>query len=103
LSAELSGFKHEINRRTLESKDIILLPQDTTLLLDVLPMTPASLPNVVRVVWTGKSSPDRDGLRSQFTVRKDIVYNALQWLQRHNEHYQNITIIKTTINLSFAG
>ena len=53
-------------------------PQDTTLLFDVLPMTPASLPNVVRVVWTGKSAPDRDRLRSLFTVRRDVVYNALQ-------------------------
>ena len=31
---------------------VILVPQDTMLLLDVLPMTPASLPDVVRVVWT---------------------------------------------------
>ena len=71
---------------------IILLPQDTTLLLDLLPMTPASLPDVVRVVWTGKSSPDRNRLRSQFTVRREIVYNALQWLCRHNEDYRQVTI-----------
>ena len=57
---------------------IILLPQDTTLLLDVLPMTPASLPDVARVVWTGKSAPDRDRIRSEFTVRREIIYNALQ-------------------------
>ena len=57
---------------------IILLPQDTTLLLYVLPMTPASSPDVVYVVWTGKSAPDRDRLRSQFTVRRDVVHNALQ-------------------------
>ena len=44
---------------------IILLPQDTTLLLNLLPMSPASLPDVVRVVWTGKSARDRDRLRSQ--------------------------------------
>ena len=37
---------------------IILLPQDTTLLLDVLPMMSASLQDVVHVVWTGKSAPD---------------------------------------------
>ena len=55
---------------------IILLPQDTTLLLDLLPMTPASLPDVVRVVWIGKSAPDKDRLRSQFTVRRDVVYNV---------------------------
>ena len=67
---------------------MILLPQDTTLLLDVLPMSPISLSDVVRVVWTGKSAPDRDRLRSQFTVRRDVVYNALQWLCRHNEDYR---------------
>ena len=44
---------------------------NTTLLLDVLPMTPASLPDVVRVVWTGKSSPtETDSVHSsQFTGR----------------------------------
>ena len=67
LSAELSGFKHGI-----------LLSQDTTLLLHVLPTMPASLYNVVRLVWTGKSAPDGDRLRSQLTVRREIVYNALQ-------------------------
>ena len=55
-------------------------------------MTPASLPDVVRVVWTGKSSPDRERLCSQFTVRREIVYNALQWLCRHNEDYRQVTI-----------
>jgi hypothetical protein len=55
---------------------VILLPQDTTLRLDILPMTPASLPDVVRVVWTGKSAPDRDRIRSQFTVRRETVYNT---------------------------
>ena len=71
---------------------IILLPQDTTLLLDLLPMSPASLLDVVRVVWTGKSAPDRDRLRSQFTVRREIVYNALRWLCRHNKDYRQVTI-----------
>jgi hypothetical protein len=56
LSAELSGSKHTI-----------LLPLDTTLLLHVLPMTPASLRDVVRVLWTGKSAPETDSVRcSQF-------------------------------------
>jgi len=71
---------------------LILLPQDTTLLLDLLPMSPTSLSDVVHVVWTGKSAPDRDRLRSQFTVRREIVYNALQWLCQHNEDYRQVTI-----------
>jgi hypothetical protein len=51
-------------------------PQDTTLLLDIAPITPASLPDVVRVVWTGKSAPDRDRPGSQFTVHRALC--ALQ-------------------------
>ena len=55
-------------------------------------MSPTSLSDVVRVVWTGKSAPDRDRLRSQFTVRREIVYNVLQWLYQHNEDYRQVTI-----------
>ena len=40
----------------------ILLPQDTTRLLDILPMSPASLPDIVRVVWAGKPVPKRSQL-----------------------------------------
>ena len=71
---------------------IIPFPQDTRLLLDLLPMTPASFPDVVRVVWTGRSAPDQDRLRSQLTVRREFVYNALQWLCRHDEDYRQVTI-----------
>jgi len=67
---------------------IILLPQDTTLLLDVLPMTPALFPRCM----DRKSAPGRDRLHSQFTVHRDVEYNALQWLCRHNEDYQQLAI-----------
>src|SRR5205814_5441782 len=36
---------------------VILLPQDTTRLLDLLPMALTSLPDVVHVVWVGSSMP----------------------------------------------
>jgi hypothetical protein len=49
---------------------IILLPQDTTALLNILPMSPSALPDVVRVVWTGKSIPDRNRLRGSAQGRK---------------------------------
>ena len=70
----------------------ILLPQDTTRLLDLLTMSPSSLPEVVRVVWTGKSPPEKTSLRSHFTVRKQKVYDALEWLCRHHEDYRQVTI-----------
>ena len=43
-----------------------------------------------RVDW--EIRPDRDLLRSQFTIRMDIVYNALQWLCRQHEDHQQVTI-----------
>jgi hypothetical protein len=55
-------------------------------------MSPSSLPDVVRVVWTGKSAPEKTRLRSHFTVRKQKVYDALEWLCRHHEDYRHVTI-----------
>jgi uncharacterized protein DUF6570 len=67
---------------------VVFLPQDTTALIDLLPMSPAALSDVVKVVWTGKSKPDRARLRSQFTVRKQNVYDALKWLVENHEDYK---------------
>ena len=39
-----------------------------------------------------KSTPDRDRLHLQFTVHREVVYNALQWQCRHNEDYRQVTI-----------
>jgi hypothetical protein len=70
----------------------ILLPQDTTRLLDILPLSPASLPDVVRVVWTGKPAPEKSQLLSHFTVRRHKVYDALHWLCRNHDDYRHVTI-----------
>jgi hypothetical protein len=78
----------------------VLLPQDTTRLLHLLPMSISSLPDVVRVVWTGKSAPDKARLRSYFTVRPQRVYNALHWLCRNHEDYRHVTIDEERISLS---
>ena len=56
----------------------VLLPQDTTRLVDLLPLSPSSLPNTVRVVWAGKSAPNKSHLRSNFTVRREKVHRALK-------------------------
>src|SRR5204862_2909806 len=68
---------------------IVFLPQDTTHLIDLLLMSPASLSDIIKVVWTGKSKPDRSRLRSRFMVRKHKVYNALKWLVDNHEDYRN--------------
>jgi hypothetical protein len=78
----------------------VLLPQDTTKLLDLLPMSMSSLPDVVRVVWTGKTAPDKARLRSYFTVRPQKIYNALRWLCRNHEDYRHVVIDEERISVS---
>ena len=70
----------------------ILLPQDTTRLLDILPLSPASLPDIVRVVWTGKPAPEKSQLLPHFTVRRHNVYDALHWLCRNHDDYRHVTV-----------
>src|SRR5579859_5628779 len=71
---------------------VILLPQDTTRLLDILLLPPASLPDIVRVVWVGRPVHSADSLNDHFSVRTQRVYDALLWLTRHNEDYKNVVI-----------
>ena len=72
---------------------VVFLPQDTTRLLNLLPMSPASLPDMVKVVWTGKTIPSRSSLKKRFLIRKYKVYEALQWLVHNHEDYQENVII----------
>jgi hypothetical protein len=71
---------------------VILLPQDTTKLLDVLPLPPSSLPDIVRVVWVGKPVQNNDEFRNYFSVRTKKVYDALVWLTQNNEDYKEVTV-----------
>jgi Helitron helicase-like domain at N-terminus len=70
----------------------ILLPQDTTPLVTMLPASRASLANTVNVVWVGKSVPDRDQLRRYFTIRRQKVEDALKWLIANNKDYKTVSI-----------
>src|SRR5579859_5497442 len=56
---------------------VILLPQDTTKLLNILPLAPSNLPDIVRVVWVGKPVQDIDRLRDYFSIQIHRVYDTL--------------------------
>jgi hypothetical protein len=71
---------------------VILLPQDTTKLLNILPLPPSSLPDIVRVAWVGKPVQNIDEFRNYFSVRTKKVYDALVWLTQNNEDYKDVTI-----------
>ena len=77
---------------------IILVPQNTLRLLDVLPMSPHSLADIAHVVWVGKTEPDLSKIRPQFSVRTNKVVTALKWLKDHHEDYRNITIDSNEID-----
>ena len=72
----------------------VIVPQDTTQLLDILPLPPSSLPDHVRVVWTGAASdtPQRHQLKHLFTVNTERVRAALIWLKANHTGYQCVTI-----------
>jgi hypothetical protein len=71
---------------------IVLVPQNTLRLLDILPISPDTLADIAHVVWVGKSQPDVAKLSPQFTVRKSKVIAVLKWLCEHHEDYRHVVI-----------
>ena len=71
---------------------MILVPQNTTELVNILPRSVSSLPDMIRVIWTGKGPRKHDDLRGNFTINKKRVYDALVWLIENNEDYKNVDI-----------
>ena len=95
--AHLNGMIVRLQNRNTTSHfglkgHVILLPQDMTRLLDILPLPPSSLSDIVRVVWVGKRVHGADGLRDHFCVRIQRVYDDLLWLTRHNKDYKDVII-----------
>jgi hypothetical protein len=71
---------------------IVLVPQDTTKLLDLLPMSPELLMDTIRVVWVGGTKPTRSALIPTLSVNKRKVHAALEWLCKYHEDYQDVRI-----------
>jgi len=95
--AHISGMIYRLERKSNCSYlgvkgHIVIYPQDTRALLDILPLPPSRLPEMIRVVWTGKSSPSYAELHTQLSIRTLNVYNALRWLCQNNEDYKSVTI-----------
>ena len=89
LSAEVSGFRHRTKHLTSQSK-VTSFSFHWALLSWVLLDLPFFRSHL-RLAQCGSYHIDweiRPRLRSQFTVLREIVYNALRWLCRHNEDYR---------------
>jgi hypothetical protein len=95
--AHITGCIYRLQRQSNASYlglkgHAVVYPQDTRALLNILPVPPSRLPDTIRVVWTGKSSPSLVELRNTLSVRTQRVYDALLWLCAHHEDYRNVTV-----------
>jgi hypothetical protein len=70
----------------------IVIPQDPEPLLEILPSPVLSLYDLIRVFWLGKQPATYNDLSPFLLVRKHRVLAALQYLVRHSQVYQNLTI-----------
>ncbi len=59
---------------------VILLPQNPSLLLSLLPSPEIGLHDLIRVVWYGKRRPTDYDLRHFVQVRRQEILDALTWL-----------------------
>ena len=60
---------------------------------NLLPHRPEHLAYVVSVALIGLGPLSKDGLRSIFSVRRNVVRRALLWFKHHNpKHYGHIEI-----------
>ena len=71
---------------------VIVLPQDPGPLLSILPSAELKLHEKIKVVWLDDRSPTADDLKPYLEVQKQVVYQALQWLQLYNRLYSQIVV-----------
>ncbi len=71
---------------------VVLLPQNPSPLLSLLPSPEIALHDLIRVVWCGKGRPTDYDLRHFVQVRRQKILDALTWLQEHNPLYRDIVI-----------
>ena len=76
------------------------MPQDSTQLLDILPLPPSSLPEHIRVVWTGlvSNTPRRHQLKHLFTINTERICAALYWLKANHRDYRSVTLDDEELN-----
>ena len=66
----------------------ILLPQNTTPFLHLLPPSPSILPDIVRVVWLGSPIPKARDFETYFRIRTHPVLITLTWLCSNHDDYK---------------
>jgi len=74
---------------------VIVYPQDTSAIADILPPSMDELTSPICVLFVGSSPPSVEWLRTKaqpLIVRRERVRNALDWLLANNTLYRNIRV-----------
>ena len=72
--------------------NVITFPQSVSDIARSLPLSPKVLPDLIKIIFVGRTMPNKEQARSIFTVRREIVREALIWLHRNNILYKDILI-----------
>ena len=70
----------------------ITFPQDTVKVASTLPSNPDILVDHLRVIFIGKSRPSHEMLKRVLTVRRQKVYDALNFLIANNPVYEDVIL-----------
>jgi hypothetical protein len=93
----LRGWKHS-GTYTKCKKNILVVRQNPTNLLNILPIAAAGLGDLINVIWVGKNRPTIEDLKPNLVVRKSVVLQALRGLIRNNPIYSNISVDQNEID-----
>ncbi|CAF3769591.1 unnamed protein product [Rotaria sordida] len=72
--------------------NVITFPQNVSDIARSLPLSPNTLPEIIKIIFVGRTFPKKDRIRSILTVRRDIIRKALIWLSKNNILYKDVYI-----------
>lgn len=72
--------------------NVITFPQSVSDIARSLPLSPNELPDLIKIIFVGRTLPNKEQARSILTVRREIVRQALIWLHQNNILYKDILI-----------
>ncbi|CAF2063985.1 unnamed protein product, partial [Rotaria magnacalcarata] len=72
--------------------NVITFPQNLSDIVKHLPLSPNELPDIIKIIFVGKTIPSKDQVRSILTIRQERIRTALIWLHTNNILYKDIHI-----------
>ena len=78
--------------------NVITFPQSVSDIARSLSLSPNELPDLIKIIFVGRTMPSKDQARAILTVRREKVRQALIWLHRNNVLYQDIVIDHLLVN-----